>query len=77
MARYILNPGFELCGWKGLPFALRHPNLRDVDFFKKDRYEIVLAMDGRHEVDRDALPEEHKQLLDRLLKIGAAVVINK
>lgn len=26
MSRYILNEGYALRGWKGLPFALRYPD---------------------------------------------------
>ena len=70
--RYILNQGYELCGFKGLPFALRYPDLIGVDFFNREQFEIVLAMDGQHDVDRASLTEVQQKLLDRLLKCGAA-----
>ena len=41
MAYYILQDGFELCGWKGLPFALRYPNPHFTTFFDRDEYRLV------------------------------------
>ena len=40
-------------------------------FFNKEQFEVVLAMDGRHDVDRASLTEVQQKLLDRLLKCGA------
>ena len=40
MAYYVLQDGFELCGWKGLPFALRYPNPRFADFFDREDYRL-------------------------------------
>lgn len=73
MAYYILQKGFALRGWKGLPFGLRYPNLRGTDFFDKESYRVVYALDGRHDVDRDALTERQRKLLDRLVQIEIAL----
>ena len=73
MAFYILKDGFELCGWKGLPFALRYPNPMYADFFDKESYRVVYALDGRHEIDETALTEKQKNLLERLVKNGIAL----
>lgn len=70
MARYILTKGYELCGWKGLPFALRHPNIRLVDFFNREQYQTVLAMDGRHNIELTELQESQQKLFYRFLKEG-------
>ena len=40
-AYYILNKGYKLRGWKGLPFALTYPDLRNTEFFDR---EIILSM---------------------------------
>jgi hypothetical protein len=47
MSYYILQKGFELCGWKGLPFALRYPNPHFTDFFDEEAYRVVYALDGQ------------------------------
>ena len=48
MAYYVLQDGFELCGWKGLPFGLRYPNPHYTDFFDREDYRLVYRLDGRH-----------------------------
>ncbi len=68
MAYYILEKGFELCGWKGLPFGLRYPNPRYCDFFDKESYHLVYAMDGRHNINENELTDKQKKLFDRLKK---------
>ena len=73
MAYYILKEGYELCGWEGLPFALRHPNPYYADFFDWESYRVVYALDGAHDIDEEALTEKQKQKLDRLKKMGIAV----
>ncbi len=73
MSYYILPKGFALRGWKGLPFALQYPNLRNADFFDKESYRVVYALDGRHDIDVDALTEKQKKLLDHLIKIEIAL----
>lgn len=57
MAHYLLQKGYELCGWEGLPFALRYPNPLEVEFFDRDEYRVVLALDGRHDIDEGSLTE--------------------
>lgn len=61
MAYYILAEGFELCGWKGLPFALRYPNPYLSDFFDKEEYRVVYALDGKHDIDEKELTEKQKE----------------
>lgn len=73
MAYYILADGFELCGWKGLPFALRYPNPHLSDFFDKEEYRVVYALDGKHDIDENELTEKQKKLLDRLIEFKIAV----
>lgn len=73
MAYYILQDGFSLRGWKGLPFALRYPNGRSTDFFDKESYRVVYALDGRHDIDRDELTKGQRKLLDHLIDINIAV----
>lgn len=73
MAYYILAEGFELCGWKGLPFALRYPNPYLSDFFDKEEYRVVYALDGKHDIDEKELTEKQKKLLDRLIEVKIAV----
>lgn len=73
MSYYVLKEGYELCGWEGLPFALRHPNPYYSDFFDKETYHVVYAMDGAHDIDEDALTEKQKKVLDRLKEMGIAV----
>ena len=73
MAYYVLQKGFELCGWKGLPFALRYPNPHYSDFFDKESYQVLYAMDGRHDVDEDSLTDKQKRLLHRLIDRGIVV----
>ena len=68
MAYYVLEKGFELCGWKGLPFGLRYPNPHYCDFFDKESYHLVYALDGRHDIDEDTLTDKQKKLLERLKK---------
>ena len=67
MGYYILMEGFELCGWKGLPFGLRYPNPHYTDFFDKETYKVVLSLDGRTDIDEDKLSERQKSLLKHLL----------
>lgn len=73
MAYYILQEGFELCGWKGLPFALRYPNPHYSDFFDKESYRVVYALDGRHDIDEESLTEKQKKLLERLKEVKIAL----
>ena len=73
MSYYILQKGFELCGWKGLPFALRYPNPHFTDFFEEEAYHVVYALDGQHDIDEDALTGNQKKLLDWLKQIKIAL----
>lgn len=68
MSYYILQKGFELVGWKGLPFGLRYPNTRLTDFFNKEEYELVYYLDGKHDIMEEELTDRQKKLLDRLIK---------
>ncbi len=60
MAYYLLQKGYQLRGWKCLPFALRHPNPRCTDFFDKEAYRVVYAMDGMHDVKEEELSPYQK-----------------
>ena len=73
MAYYILNKGFELRGWDGLPFALRYPNPNFTDFFDKETYRVVYALDGRHDIDEENLSERQKEMLERLKRMKIAL----
>lgn len=73
MAFYILQDGFELCGWKGLPFALRYPNPRYADFFDREDYRVVYWLDGKHDIEMDSLTDSQKKLMNRLVEQGIAV----
>ncbi len=73
MAYYILNEGFELRGWTGLPFGLRYPNPHYTDFFTKEDYRIVYALDGQHDIDESSLTESQKSLLRRLTDMKIAL----
>ena len=73
MAYYVLQDGFELCGWKGLPFALRYPNPHFADFFDRENYRLVYWLDGKHDIDIESLTEPQKKLLERLVRLGIAV----
>ena len=73
MAFYILQDGFELCGWKGLPFALRYPNPRYTDFFNREDYRVVYWLDGKHDIEIDSLTDSQKKLMSRLVEQGIAV----
>ena len=68
MAYYLLEKGFELCGWKGLPFGLRYPNPHFTDFFDKETYRVVYACDGRHDINIDELTDKQKRTFERLLE---------
>lgn len=72
MAYYVLNKGYRLRGWKGLPFGLTHPNPRLTDFFDKETYRVVYEMDGMHDIQEEKLSEAQKRMLDRLLKLEFA-----
>ena len=65
--KYVLNKGYELCGWEGVPFGLRLPSQR-VSFFDKEEYRIVYACDGYHDIDADALTAKQKHIFDKLKK---------
>lgn len=73
MAYYVLQKGFELCGWKGLPFGLRYPNPILTDFFEKDAYRVVYALDGKHDIDENSLTDEQRNLLHRLVDMEIAL----
>ncbi len=73
MAYYLLQKGFQLRGWKGLPFALRYPNPRYTDFFDREEYRVVYALDGLHDIKEEELTETQKILFERLLKLEIAV----
>ena len=73
MSYYILNKGYELCGWDGLPFALRHPNPQFTDFFDKESYRVVYALDGRHDIVKEELTGPQKALLERLEQLKIAL----
>ncbi len=68
MAYYILNKGFELRGWDKLPFALRYPRPDLTEFFDKESFRVVYAMDGRHDLDEESLTEKQREVLDWLRK---------
>ena len=63
--KYVLNEGYELCGWEGLPFGLRLPSQK-VSFFDKEEYRVVYACDGCHDVDEDIMTEKQKRVFDEL-----------
>lgn len=65
--RYILQKGYEMCGWKGLPFALRSPDPHFSEFFSREQYEVICSMDGRHDIERDDLTEGQQRVFDILL----------
>lgn len=73
MAYYILNKGFKLRGWKGLPFALTYPDLRNTEFFDREAYHLVYDLDGSHDIEEDRLTEEQKKLLHKLIEMKIAV----
>lgn len=73
MSYYVLSKGYKLRGWKGLPFGLTHPEGRLTDFFDKEEYRVVYALDGRHDIDEDSLTENQKVLLQRLKDIRIAI----
>ena len=73
MTYYILNKGFELRGWDGLPFALRHPDPHFTDFFDKESYRLVYALDGRHDIDEETLTKKQKELLERMKRMEIAL----
>lgn len=73
MSYYILPKGFMLRGWKGLPFALQYPNLRSADFFDKESYRVVYALDGRHDIDEAGLTDRQRKLLDHLVEVKIAL----
>ena len=58
--------GFELCGWKGLPFALRYPNPRYADFFNREDYRVMYWLDRKHDIEMDSLTDSQKKLLNRI-----------
>ena len=72
MSYFILQQGYELCGWKGLPFALRHPDPFRTEFFDRESYRVVYACDGRTEIHEDDLTEKQRQTLKRLVDSGIA-----
>ena len=72
MTYYILNKDFELRGWDGLPFGLRYPNPHYTDFFDKEAYRVVYALDGLHDIDEEKLTERQKNLLDHLIEMKIA-----
>ncbi len=72
MGYYTLNEGFELRGWKGLPFGLRYPNPQYTDFFTKEDYRLIYALDGEHDIDEASLTENQKGLLKHLLDLKIA-----
>ena len=74
MAYYVLQDGFELCGWKGLPFGLRYPNPHYTDFFDREDYRLVYRLDGRHDIDAESLTDSQRKLLERLVGQGIAVL---
>lgn len=73
MAYYILQDGFELCGWKGLPFALRYPNPHYSEFFNREDYRLIYHLDGKHDIEANSLTNSQKKLLERLIRLGIAV----
>ena len=73
MPYYVLQRGYELCGFKGLPFALRHPNPVYTDFYDRERFRVVYACDGRHDIREDELTEAQKNLLKQLVEQKIAI----
>ena len=73
MAYYLLQKGFELCGFKGLPFGPRYPNPHYTDFFDKESYRVVYALDGKHDIDEETLTGKQKELLHHLIDTKIAV----
>ena len=67
MSYYILNRGFALCGYEGLPFGLRTPR-GAAEFFSREQYEMVLMLDGKTDLDPDTLTEAQRPMFDRLLE---------
>ena len=70
MSYYVLNKGYALRGWKGLPFGLGHPDPHFVDFFDKESYEVVYALDGRHDIKEEELSDTQKEVLKRLIDLN-------
>ena len=66
MAHYVLEKGFELRGWDGLPFGLRYPDPHVTDFFDEESYRLVYALDGLHDIDEEKLTERQRALLKSL-----------
>lgn len=73
MPYYILEKGFELCGWLKLPFALRYPMPEMVDFFDRESYLPVLRCNGQCDIDESEFTEKQKAVLKRLIDLKIAI----
>ncbi|MBR2759714.1 MAG: radical SAM protein [Solobacterium sp.] len=68
--RYLLDSRFALRGWKLLPFAVQHRDRPLTEFFRKDKYRLLLDCDGETEIDFDTLTDEERFYYDQWEKNG-------
>ena len=72
---YRLNDDYKLCGWNGLPFAIRGPQ-KDYHY-DREQYRFVLQCDGVTEITDGELSTEQLALRDELLECGMITSSNE
>jgi hypothetical protein len=72
---YRLNDDYKLCGWNGLPFAIRGPQ-KDYHY-DREQYRFVLQCDCVTEITDGELSTEQLALRDELLECGMITSSNE
>ncbi len=68
--KYVLNERYRLRGWHLLSTGLVDMATKKTQFFPPEEYGLLLKCDGAHQIEKESLSEEQRNLLDILEKNG-------
>ncbi len=68
--RYILNARYRLRGWEKVPCGLHDTARHETIFMPTEVYQLLLKLDGAHDLDEETLSEKDKSILQAMEKEG-------
>ena len=68
--RYVLDGRYRFRGWHKAPTGILDTQTKRAEFVPRDLYKLLLACDGAHDIDQDALSEEGRGLIERMRERG-------
>ncbi len=68
--RYLLSDDYRFRGWYKLPTGVLNDRTKEVIFFTKEDYLLLLKCDGAHDLDLSAMSETQRSFLERMKNDG-------